>query len=135
MSSIQPVNVRFPALLEQPPVDRVRKVRRAQLAPLRYVTDAYRWKKIPSSEGWFIQSWRSPKAVAIGCTRLTSSGAVEGCQLLPQGQIPGKRCLGEEAFISQRYCDPFMTPRPSLSSPPNLPHPTSPLSNLFVFLG
>ena len=66
MSSIQPVNVRFPALLEQPPVDRVRKVRRAQLAPLRYVTDAYRWKKIPSSEGWFIQSWRSPKAVAIG---------------------------------------------------------------------
>ena len=32
-SSIQPVHVHFPALLEQPPVDRVRKVRLAQVAP------------------------------------------------------------------------------------------------------
>lgn len=83
-------------------------------------------KKIPSSEGWFIQSWRSPKAVAIGCTRLTSSGALEGCQLLPQGRIPGKRCLGGETFISQRYCDPFsfMTPRAPRLIP--IPHPTPP---------
>jgi len=33
MSSIQPVHVHFPALLEQPPIDRVRKVRLAQVAP------------------------------------------------------------------------------------------------------
>ena len=85
-------------------------------------------KKNPSSEGWFIQSWRSPKAVAIGCTRLTSSGAVEGCQLPTRGQSPGKRCLGE-AFISQRYCDPYRTPR----SPPPL-HTHTPLSP-FCFLG
>jgi len=52
------------------------------------------------SEGWFIQSWPSPKAVAIGCTRMTSSGAVEGCQLPTRGQSPGRRCLGD-AFISQ----------------------------------
>ena len=67
MSSIQPVHVRFPALLEQPPVDRVRKVRRAQLAPCvgRYVQTLIGEKNSPS-EGWFIQSWRSPKAVAIG---------------------------------------------------------------------
>ena len=32
-SSIQPVHVHFPALLEQPPIDRVRKVRLAQVAP------------------------------------------------------------------------------------------------------
>ena len=33
MSSIQPVHVHFPALLEQPPIDRVRKVRLATAAP------------------------------------------------------------------------------------------------------
>src|SRR5260221_12745775 len=33
MSSIQPVHVHFPALLEQPPIDRVSKVRLAQVAP------------------------------------------------------------------------------------------------------
>lgn len=78
-------------------------------------------EKNPPSEGWFIQSWPSPEAVAIGCTRLTSSGAVEGCQLPPQGQSPGKRCLGE-VFISQRYCDPYRTPRhpSSLFLPPPL---------------
>ncbi|KAH9049363.1 hypothetical protein EDB84DRAFT_1116270 [Lactarius hengduanensis] len=37
MPSIQSVHVHFPALLEQPPVGRVRKVSLAQLAP-RYVT-------------------------------------------------------------------------------------------------
>ena len=86
-------------------------------------------EKNPSSEGWFIQSWRSRKAVAIGCTRLTSSGAVEGCQLPTRGQSPGKRCLGE-AFISQRYCDPYRT----LRSPPPLHTHTHP-SRLFVFWG
>jgi len=34
MSSIQPVHVHFPALLQQPPIDRVRKVRVAQAAPV-----------------------------------------------------------------------------------------------------
>ena len=40
MPSIQSVHVHFPALLEQPPVGRVRKVSLLQLAPL-YVTYAY----------------------------------------------------------------------------------------------
>ena len=84
-------------------------------------------KKI-SSEGWFIQSWPSPKAVAIGCTRMTSSGAVEGCQLPTRGQSPGRRCLGD-AFISQRYCDPHRTSRPPTPSLHTLP------SHLFVFWG
>lgn len=42
MSSIQPIfHVHFPALLEQPPVDRVRKVRLVRLAPIRNVPYAY----------------------------------------------------------------------------------------------
>ena len=44
MPSIQSVHVHFPALLEQPPVDRVRKVSLVQLAQ-RYVTYTYLFKK------------------------------------------------------------------------------------------
>jgi hypothetical protein len=86
-------------------------------------------KKKISSEGWFIQSWPSPKAVAIGCTRMTSSGAVEGCQLPTRGQSPGRRCLGD-AFISQRYCDLYRTPRPP--TPSLHTHPSPPF---WFFLG
>jgi len=57
------------------------------------------------SEGWSIQSWRSPKAVAIGCTHPTCSGVVEGCQLPPPGPSPGRRCL-EEWFICQSSSNP-----------------------------
>ena len=45
MPSIQSAHVHFPALLEQPPIDRVRKVSLAQLAQ-RYVTYTYLFKKI-----------------------------------------------------------------------------------------
>jgi len=65
-------------------------------------TCAYQRKKLTPSEGWSIQSWRSPKAVAIGCTHPTCSGVVEGCQLPPPGPSPGRRCL-EEWFVCQRY--------------------------------
>ena len=84
-------------------------------------------EKKKSSEGWFIQSWPSPTAVAIGCTRMTSSGAVEGCQLPEptRGRSPGRRSLGN-AFISQRYCDPYRTPSP---------HPFTHTPLTFLFLG
>ncbi|KAI0003642.1 hypothetical protein BJV74DRAFT_476743 [Russula compacta] len=51
-------------------------------------------KKNAPSEGWSIQSWRSQKAVAIGCIHPTCSGVGEGCQLPSLGLIPGGQCLG-----------------------------------------
>ncbi len=53
-------------------------------------------EKNTPSEGWSIQSWRSPEAVAIGCIHPTCSGVVEECQLSPPGPDPGSRCLLEE---------------------------------------
>ncbi|KAH9982862.1 hypothetical protein BGW80DRAFT_48969 [Lactifluus volemus] len=95
MSSIQSIHVHFPALLEQPPVDRVRKVRLAQMAPTScYVHTLINEKNSPS-EGWFIQSWRSQKAVAIGCIRQTCSGVIERCQLPPPSPNPRNWCLGD----------------------------------------
>jgi hypothetical protein len=128
MSSIQPVHVHFPALLQQPPIDRVRKVRVAQAAPLQYLCHALINEKNAPSEDWSIQSWRSQKVVAIGCIHPTCSGVVERCQLLrvrPSGPDPGSRCLRlGECFICQRYCR--LTRRPPVSLPP---------SHIPVFLG
>jgi len=50
-------------------------------------------------------SWRSPEAVAIGCTHPTCSGVVEECQVPLPGPSPGGRCL-EECFICQSSSGP-----------------------------
>ena len=108
MPSIQSVHVHFPALLEQPPVDRVRKVSLAQLAQ-RYVTYTYLFKKklITASGGWSIPSWPNRKAVAIGCSRPTCSGVVDKCQLPPLSPSPKQRRPGERSKFLPRYCLPL----------------------------
>jgi len=115
MPSIQSAHVHFPALLEQPPVDRVRKVSLTRMAPC-YVTYAYQTKKIitTASVGWSIQSWLSRKAGAIGCIRPTCSGVVERCQL-PSPLRPSTQALRQEerSIFLLRY------PAPSPIFPPS----------------
>jgi hypothetical protein len=107
MPSIQSVHVHFPALLEQPPVDRVRKVSLVQLAQ-RYVTYTYLYKNlITASVGWSIPSWPNRKAVAIGCSRPTCSGVVDKCQLPPLSPSPKRRRQGERSKFLPRYCLPL----------------------------
>jgi hypothetical protein len=138
MSSIQSVHVHFPALLEQPPVDRVRKVSFIQLAQ-RYVTYTYLYKKlITASVGWSIPSWRNRKAVAIGCFRPTCSGVVDKCQLPPLSPSPKRWRQGARSKFLPRYCLPLHRLSPPITyswgnfTPPVLRlhcrRPCSPLS-------
>ena len=70
--------------------------------------------------GWSIQSWRSQKAVAIGCVHPTCSGVVDRCQLPPLSPNPNTRCRGQLFF--PRYCS---HPPHTYTVPPYYPPPPS----------